>query len=100
MLCILSCAPEGTRTAEVVVKLVEDPPESTVAPESTPFTKTRMPLTSAAAVFNVMVVEALSLAACELDLAGESIRKTELGLIVTLVSPTVLGVDERPGVYV
>ena len=90
-------APDGTSTAEVVVKLDEVPPESTVAPESTPLTKTRMPLTLAALAVKVIVVDALALAACEFEVAGVSTLNTEFGLSVTSVAPNVLGEDEGPG---
>ena len=102
----MTAAPEGTVTAEVVVRLVNVPPTETVAPESTPFTNTRIPVTStplpafAAADDKEIVVEALEAEACELALAGESIRNTEFGFIVTNVAPSVLGEEARLGEYV
>ena len=86
-----------------MVKLVVVPPAETVAPESTPFTKTRMPVTFtavpafAAADDKLIAVEALAADACELALAGESMRSTEFGLIVTNVAPSVLGDEARLG---
>ena len=99
----MTAAPEGTTTAEVVVRLVVVPPAETVAPESTPLTKTRIPVTStglpafAAAVDTEIVIEELDAEACELALDGESMRSTEFGLIVTSVAPSVLGDEARLG---
>ena len=96
-------APVGTNTEPLRVKVVVVPPEVTVAPESMPFTYTRMPLTLTplpafeGAAFSVIEVEELAVDACELAFEGESILKTEFGLMVTNVSPSVLGEDERPG---
>ncbi len=50
-----------------------------------------------AAAFKLMVVELVAADDCELALAAVSILKTEFGLMVTNVSPNVLGVDEGPG---
>ena len=96
-------APEGTVTAALVIRVPVAPPVSTVVPESTPFTNTRIPSTFtalpefAAADDKEIVVEALEAEACELALAGESIRNTEFGLIVTNVAPSVLGEEARLG---
>jgi hypothetical protein len=99
----VTAAPDGTVTADVAIRLVVAPPENTVAPESTPFTNTRIPVTSTAlpaleaAVLKVIAVVAVEAEDCELALAGESIRNTEFGLIVTNVAPNVLGDEARLG---
>ena len=86
-----------------MVKLVPVPVPVTVAPESTPFTKTLMPVTSTglpaleAAEFKVIVVDVEAVDAWALAFAGESTLKTELGLMVTDVAPRVLGDDDLPG---
>ena len=88
---------------DVVVKLVLAPPSDTVAPESTPFTKTLIPVTStgvaalAAAEVNVMVVDVEATDDCPLALEGVSIRNTEFGLMVTNVAPRVFGEDALLG---
>ena len=99
-------APLGTVTLSFVVKVVAPSVyEATVTPESTPLTKTFIPVsivTGAPALLGAAVKETafkVEAALVKVDATGDVFtRNTESLLSVTLVVPNVFGDDEVLGV--